>query len=125
MIGDGADVIMHWANVTGLGAIMAAVETNKIAIGVYSDQTSMAWDNFASSMTVDLAYTITTKAHEVRDGSFEGGGVWAPPFEEIFEFKAGEEQFNPDIVSTEAAVKMEEIKQRLVSGDIEVRVVYD
>jgi basic membrane protein A len=125
LIDEGADVIMHWANITGLGAIVAAVELDKIVIGVYSDQTSMAWDHFASSMTVDLAYMIITKAHEVRDGTFQGGGVWAPSFDRVFKFKAGTGQFNSDIVSDRISTRIDEITQRILDGDILVRIVYD
>jgi len=125
MIGNGADVIWHAADVTGLGAIAATVEAGAIAIGCYSDQTTMAYHSMASSTYMDLGYFVATKGHEVRDGTFEGGIQWVPPFDQIYHFVAGPVTYNPEIVSDDVAARMEEILQGLRDGSIEIPYVTD
>lgn len=124
MIGNGADVIMHWANVTGFGAIGAVVESGKTMIGVYSDQSTMSYNNFASSVTMDLGFLIEEGARETRDGTFQGG-EWHPDFERVYKFKQGSARFNPNKVSPEMEAKIDEIMADVLSGDIEVVVSYD
>ena len=125
MIGNGADVIFHWANVTGLGAIMACVESGVGAIGVYSDQSSMHYGTFVSSLTMDLEWIVTSVAHAVRDGNFEGGGNWAPSFDDMYKFKIGDALYNSSWVSDDAAATMEQVISDIHSGDIVVDVILD
>ncbi len=72
---DGADVIFHASGGTGLGMFQAAVEKGPghWAIGVDSDQYSLAPDNTLTSMMkrVDVAVFETIKA--AKEGSFEAG----------------------------------------------------
>ncbi len=61
--GAGADVVYHAAGAVGIGVISAAKEKNKYAIGVDSDQNSLAPDNVISSMMkrVDVAVYDVSK----------------------------------------------------------------
>jgi basic membrane protein A len=120
MIGNGADTIMHWANVTGFGAIGAVVESGKTMIGVYSDQSPMSYNNFASSLTMDLGYLIEEGARETRDGTFPGGEEWHPPFEQVYKFKQGSAEFNPNKVTPEMSAEIAQITKDILSGKIEV-----
>ena len=54
LIGNGADVIWHAADVTGLGAIQGAVAGKAKVMGCYSDQTSLAPNNMATSFEMNL-----------------------------------------------------------------------
>ncbi len=54
LIGNGADVIWHAADVTGLGAIQGAVAGNVKVMGCYSDQTDLAPNNMATSFEMNL-----------------------------------------------------------------------
>ncbi len=54
LIGNGADVIWHAADVTGLGAIQGAVAGNVKVLGCYSDQTDLAPNNMATSFEMNL-----------------------------------------------------------------------
>jgi len=128
MIGNGADVIWHAADITGLGVISGTVESQKaLAIGMYSDQTGMAYSAFASSIFQDLGYAVYSRAHAVEDGTFEGGGSWMPPFDEIFYFTAGgkDTPYNTANVPAEAIEKMDQILADLKSGKIEVTTSMD
>jgi basic membrane protein A len=123
MIGNGADVIWHAADITGLGVIAAAVDSGAIAIGCYSDQTSIWYPSFASSLTMDLAYMVYSRGHAVADGTFEGGGDWMPTFSDIWKFSAGEPRFNSEIVSDDMVAQIDEIIANLENGTIEVPYV--
>ena len=89
MIGNGADVIWHAADVTGLGAIQAAVERNVKVIGSYSDQTAAAPDLMATSLVINLGGMVTHVAESAMDGSFLGGGEWKPAVTEVWRLQAG------------------------------------
>lgn len=90
MIGNGADVIWHAANVTGLGAIQAAAEAAGVkAIGCYSDQIDLARNVIGTSFAMNLAGMVTTVAGSVADGSFKGGTEWRPTVDKIWVLEAG------------------------------------
>ena len=55
LIGNGADVIWHSADITGLGAIQGAVAGHIKVLGCYSDQTALAPNNMATSFEMNLA----------------------------------------------------------------------
>jgi len=125
MFGNGVDVLMHWANVTGLGAIMAGVEQGKTVIGVYSDQAGMAPNSFATSLLLDLKNIILLVAQSAKDGTFEGGGNRPTTFKELYRFAYGSQEFNANKVSQENADKMHEIMEKILDGEIEVKLVLD
>ena len=54
LVGNGADVIWHAADITGLGAIQGAAAAGVKVIGCYSDQTSLAPKNMAASFEMNL-----------------------------------------------------------------------
>jgi basic membrane protein A and related proteins len=120
LVESGADVIWHSADLTGLGVISAAIEGGAYVIGCYSDQTSMAYSSFLTSITWDLGYVIYNRAQAVRDGSFEGGFNWEPPFSDIVYFSAGgrEMPYVNSNVSPEVQKKMESILEDLKNGSI-------
>ncbi len=120
MIGNGADVIWHAADITGLGVITGVVEGKALAIGMYSDQTSIAYNSFASSVMEDLTYVVINRAHAVESGEFEGGGNWKPPFNDIYKFVAGGTEFNPTNVSETVQQAMQKVMQDLIDGKIKV-----
>lgn len=73
MYGQGIDVIYHASGATGKGVIEAAKTLNKYAIGVDSDQNSLAPQNVITSMMkrVDVAVFDVTK--QAQAGTFAGG----------------------------------------------------
>lgn len=103
MIGNGADVIWHAANVTGLGAIQAAAEAPGVkALGCYSDQTELAPNVMGTSFAMNLAGMVTTVAESVAGGSFEGGSEWRPTVDQIWVLEAGPgRDHNPEVISDE------------------------
>jgi basic membrane protein A len=102
MIGNGADVIWHAADVTGLGAIQGAVAGHAKVIGCYSDQTKLAPDWMVTSFVMNLSHMVVAAATSVADGKFAGGTEWKPTVTEMWLLKAGDTgDHNPKLVSAE------------------------
>ncbi|MDI6808922.1 MAG: BMP family ABC transporter substrate-binding protein [Candidatus Eisenbacteria bacterium] len=118
MYGQGADIIYHASGSTGLGVFEAARVKEKLAIGVDSDQYGEAPGNILTSMIkkVDVAVFETIKS--VKDKTFKGeirvmglreGGV-------DYVYDANNKSLIPDPVRE----KVEEIRKKIVSGEIKV-----
>jgi basic membrane protein A and related proteins len=102
MIGNGADVIWHAADVTGLGAIQGAVAGHAKVIGCYSDQTKLAPDSMVTSFVMNLSHMVVAAATSVADGKFAGGTEWKPTVTEMWLLKAGDTgDHNPKLISAE------------------------
>jgi basic membrane protein A len=103
LIGNGADVIWHAADVTGLGAIQGAVAGKAKVLGCYSDQTNLAPNNMATSFEMNLGGMVQTVAHAVANHSFAGGTEWKPTVDWMWLLKAGAHgDHNPQLVSPAA-----------------------
>src|ERR1700676_1161818 len=102
LIGNGADVIWHAADVTGLGAIQGAVAGNVKVIGCYSDQTDLAPNNMATSFEMNLGGMVVSVAEELAAGTFAGGTEWRPPVNQMWLQKGGKNgDYNSRLVSAE------------------------
>ena len=102
MIGNGADVIWHAADVTGLGAIQGAVAGHAKVIGCYSDQTKLAPNSMVTSLVMNLSHMVVAAATSVADGKFAGGTEWKPTVTEMWLLKAGDMgDHNPKLISAE------------------------
>jgi basic membrane protein A len=73
IIGNGADVIMHAANKTGLGVIKACEEEKVLAIGVDEWQGKINPDVVFWSALKDIAGAIYKAGESALDGTFEPG----------------------------------------------------
>jgi basic membrane protein A len=101
LIGNGADVIWHAADVTGLGAIQGAVAGKVKVMGCYSDQTALAPENIATSFEMNLGGVVQAVSHAVADGSFVGGREWKPAVDWMWLLRAGGNgEYNPRLVTT-------------------------
>ena len=78
MIGNGADVITHTADLTGIGAIKGAAEAKVHVIGAFSDQTDLAPDLMGTSFTNNNLGIVVKVAEMANDGTFQGGKEWKP-----------------------------------------------
>jgi basic membrane protein A len=102
LIGNGADVLWHAADVTGLGAIQGAVAGNVKVIGCYSDQTDLAPNNMATSFEMNLRGMVTTVSQQVSSGTFAGGTEWRPPVNQMWLQTCGKNgDHNPRLVSAD------------------------
>lgn len=114
----GADIIYHAAGGTGSGVIDAAGSNDFYAIGVDSDQDYMAPGKVLTSMIkrVDMAVYEVIKA--AVEGTLEGG-TWTFGVADggvgTSEFK-----YTKDIIPQEVFDRVEEAKQKMISGEIVV-----
>jgi basic membrane protein A len=72
---DGADIIFSAAGATGNGAIEAAKEQNKWAIGVDMDQNPIAPDNVLTSALKRVDNALYDVSTQMLNGTFVGGGT--------------------------------------------------
>ncbi|MGL4976942.1 MAG: BMP family lipoprotein [Cetobacterium sp.] len=117
-INQGADVIYHAAGGTGMGVIAAAKETGVFAIGVDSNQDGVAPGTVLTSMlkNVDVGVYDTVKA--LTGGEFtEGLTVYGAKENGV---GVTEFEFTKEIIGAEKLQKFEEIKAKLMAGEIKV-----
>lgn len=120
MIGNGADVIWHSADVTGLGAIQGAAAAKIKAIGCYSDQKNIAPEFVATSFQTNLPWVVEQVAHSVRDGAFLGGQEWKPRVSQAWLPMYGQAKYNDNLISQKAWEGFQSVWKQLDSGSIDV-----
>ena len=115
MVTKGADVIFHAAGGTGIGVIDGCKENGIWAIGVDSDQSSLAPETILTSALkrVDNACYDATKKTIL--GTLEGGV-------ETYDLAAGGVDIAPttDNLSKDVLEKIEQAKKDIIAGDLEV-----
>lgn len=72
---DGIDVIFTAAGAVGTGAIEAAKENGKMAIGVDTDQNALAPDNVITSAVKNVDVSVIDLIGQMIDGNYKGGQV--------------------------------------------------
>ena len=115
MVTDGADVIFHAAGGTGLGVIEGCKEKGIWAIGVDSDQSSLAPETILTSAMkrVDNASYDVTKA--VCEGTLASGV-------KTYDLSAGGVDIAPTTtnLSDDVLKAVEDVKAKIISGEIVV-----
>ncbi|SFL13290.1 BMP family lipoprotein [Halanaerobium salsuginis] len=143
MIDDGADVIYHAAGGSGSGVFQAAQEEDIYAIGVDSNQNFVAPGHVIASMLKKVDNAVYDTVKSVVDGNYEGGqnllytladggvdltsltevGLPVVQAEKNGTITADElatiKQMKKDVTAPYAE-KIEDIKAKIISGDIEV-----
>lgn len=120
MIGQGADVIAHFANSTGLGAIEAAISKDANVIGFYNDQSQTAPALMGASVKIELAKMVEYLGHSISEKTFPGGTEWAPEYSFMWSFVAGDTDHNSTLISDDVWAKFKEISDQVNSGAITV-----
>ena len=124
MINQGADVIFHTAGQSGNGLFEAISENEGVyAIGVDSDQDAMVEGKVLTSAMKRLDTIAYDMISKVVDGDFESGtviydlandGVGLTDFE-----------YTKDTIGEDNIAKLEELKQEIIDGTIEVTDIYE
>jgi basic membrane protein A and related proteins len=126
MIDAGADVIFAAGGLTGNGALLAACDAKKLAIGVDTDQfltLPEAGPCLLSSATKDIVTSLTNSLLRIANGKFTPGfttndasnkGIALAPFHD-----------NADKVSAETVKLLAETYAGLADGSIKTNVVVD
>ncbi|MDQ0468181.1 BMP family protein [Labrys wisconsinensis] len=121
LIGNGADVIWHIADLTGIGAIQgAAAKTGVKIIGSNADQMALAPEAIGTSFAANNAGIVEAVAGMVADGSFKGGGAWAPPVDFLWLTVAGSGAYNAKVIDEKTWAAFQAIWKDLKDGKIDV-----
>jgi basic membrane protein A len=123
LIGNGCDVLWHAADVTGLGVIQGAAQsqTPVKVMGCYSDQTALAPTHMATSFEMNLAGMVQMAANAVATHTFSGGTEWHPTVDKMWLLRAGPNGlYNPNLISTAAWATFQTLWQSLAQGKINV-----
>lgn len=114
-ITNGADIIFHAAGATGLGVIEACQEAGIYAIGVDSDQSSIAPNTVITSAMKRVDNSVYDCVKELIDGSLEGGV-------KVYDLAAGGVDIAPtqDLLTEEVIAAVDEVKEKIISGEITV-----
>ncbi|MDO5425116.1 MAG: BMP family ABC transporter substrate-binding protein [Eubacteriales bacterium] len=114
-ITNGADIVFHAAGATGLGVIEACKEAGKWAIGVDSDQSSIAPETIITSAMKRVDNSVYDCVEELINGELEGGI-------KTYDLAAGGVDIAPtqDLLPEEVITAVEEVKEKIISGEITV-----
>jgi basic membrane protein A len=119
MYDDGAEIIYHAAGASGAGLFNAAVEANKLAIGVDSDQYLTASPEQQPLILTSMLKRVDTAVYNaiqaVGDGSFGGSFVFGMA-EEGLDYS----QSNPEELTEDIIAQLDEYKAQIIDGTITV-----
>ena len=116
VIGQGADILMHSANQSGLGVIRACEEMGVLAIGVDEWQGAINEDVVFWSALKDITYACYAAGVSALDGSFKPG---LEPYG-IQQGAALFDQRDYDKLPAELKLEVDEILAKISSGEIVV-----
>jgi basic membrane protein A len=119
MYDQGADIVFQVAGGAGLGVFEAAAAANHYAIGVDTDQDSLEPGFILTSMVKRADVAVEQLMSEYADGTFEGGTVLELG---LAEDGVGLSEFTEtrDQIPAEFLTRIDELRQKIIDGDIEV-----
>ena len=115
MVANKADVIFHAAGGTGLGVIDGCKEAGIWAIGVDSDQSKVAPKTILTSAMKRVDNAVYDEAKAALDGEYKSGV-------KTYTLKDGGVDIAPttDNLDPEVLKEVEDVKAKIISGDIAV-----
>jgi basic membrane protein A len=119
MYDDGADVVYHAAGQSGLGLFKAAVEADKLAIGVDSDQYLTASPEEQPLILTSMLKRVDTAVYEAIRQAVEGEFTAGFQVFGLAEEGVGYSDSNPALTD-EMKAEMDAAAEQIVSGEITV-----
>jgi len=121
LIQQGHDVIYQAAAKSGLGLFDAVKETGKYAIGVDVNQNDLVPGKVLGSMVIHYDQWVYQLMQQLKEGTLKGGITW----HDLKDGMIGLETATPDQVQIPDDVlkKIEDYKQKIISGEIKVNDV--
>jgi len=114
MITKGADVVFHAAGGTGLGMIEACKEADIWAIGVDSDQSVLAPQNVITSALKRVDTVSFEIAKAVKEGKYTAGVI-------TYDLaSSGVDYVASDLLPEDVKTQLEDVKAKILSGEIVV-----
>ncbi|HIR14021.1 MAG TPA: BMP family ABC transporter substrate-binding protein [Candidatus Choladousia intestinavium] len=111
----GADVIFHAAGATGLGVIEACTENGIWAIGVDSDQSSIAPETILTSAMKRVDNACYDVAQQCLEGTLESGVITYDLASEGVDIAPTTDNLSDDVLEA-----VNEVKEQIINGDIVV-----
>ena len=115
MVAQGADVIFQVAGGTGLGVIDGCKEAGIWAIGVDSDQSSIAPKTILTSAMKRVDNAVFDVTKELSEGKLEPGVKTYTLADEGVDLAPVTDNIDPTVLS-----EVEELKKKIISGEITV-----
>ncbi|MBC5997445.1 BMP family ABC transporter substrate-binding protein [Romboutsia ilealis] len=114
---DGVDIIFTAAGATGTGAIEAAKENNKKAIGVDSDQYNLAPNNMLTSAMKNIDVAMFNLCKEMVEGNYKGGQVIVNTLENggVGIAPTSDKNVDPEVLTY-----VNEMAEKIKSGEVKV-----
>ena len=112
-------IVFAVAGKTGEGVFEAAAETGNFAIGVDSDQKYINPDVILCSMVKQVGKSIYDTVADM-DANFKGGQIWTADMATGYIDVAYGDDTMTQQVSDELKAEVEDLKAKIVSGEIEV-----
>ena len=120
----GADVVYHAAGASGAGLFKAAVEANKLAIGVDSDQSLTASPEQRRLILTSMLKRVDTAVYDAiqqtAEGNFVSGTQVFGLAEEGVGYAVNQYNDNERLLSQEIQDRLDELSQQIVDGEIKV-----
>ena len=119
MYQQGADIVFHAAGDVGTGVIEAAKEQDKWVIGVDRDQNYLAPEYVLTSAMKRVDVGVYNVVKDLKEGNFPGGETV------VYGLEEGAVDIAPTSdkhVPQELLDEVEELKQTIISGEIDVPV---
>ena len=124
MYDQGADVIYHASGQSGLGLFKAAVEANKLAIGVDSDQSLTASPEEQKLILTSMLKRVDTAVYEaikaVVEDSWESGFLSFSLADGGVDYAVNEFNDNDELLSQDIQAQLDDYKQQIIDGEIKV-----
>ena len=118
MYGNGADIIFSAAGDVGTGAIEEAAEQQKFAIGVDRDQNYLAPDYVITSAVKRVDVGVYNVIEQTTKEGFPGGQTVVYGLQDNGAVDIAET--SNKLVPADVLTKVEELKPKIISGEIEV-----
>jgi basic membrane protein A len=116
----GVDIIVTWADLTGLGAVEAAREKGIYVIAETQDHYELAKDVALGTCIVDFRGILEKTVKDIIDGTFKGE-TYTPGIKDgVVDFKS-----NEAFVPTEIQNKVNQVRGDIISGALKVPEIYE
>ena len=120
----GADIIYHAAGASGAGLFKAAVDQDKLAIGVDQDQSLTASPEqqkvILTSMLKRVDTAVFNVIQQVAEDNFQPGSITLGMAEEGVDYAVNEFNDSEDLLSQDIQAEIEKYKQQIIDGEITV-----
>jgi basic membrane protein A and related proteins len=118
----GADVVYAAAGGTGLGVLQAAADSGKLSIGVDSNQNYLHPGSVLTSMLKRVDVAVYNAFKDAQEGDLKAGVQNLGLAEEGVGYALDEN--NRALITPEMEAKLEEAKQQIIGGELEVTDYY-